>query len=256
LQGSYYNNFTDNNPRRFIYTYDNSNRLLTAAPQTATDSTYKLVNGYDGDGNLKLLKRHDAQMNIADNLNYDYYTGTNKLQKVTGSVQQFTYDLNGNVTGDSLNHLYSFKYDYRNLLTEFRRWEQVSTMKGTVLNVYMSRYYYDEAGSRIDYIVAENNTADYTSLGTKYSGYTFFSGSHPNTEPGTLLSISNNNEIFYNKDLSDMAITKTLAHEMYIHAYHYMNEERYGHAQNPLPDDPIEKESHELDIKTEENFIK
>ena len=47
-----------------------------------------------------------------------YYFGTNKLQRVTGSGTQYTYDHNGNMTTDDLNSNYDIIYDHRNLIIE------------------------------------------------------------------------------------------------------------------------------------------
>jgi RHS repeat-associated protein len=64
---------------------------------------------------------------------------------VTGSVAQYTYDANGNMLTDDINRNKDIKYDHRNLITQLRH-------KKIVLEdslVYLSYYYYDEAGNRI-----------------------------------------------------------------------------------------------------------
>ena len=45
---------------------------------------------YDPDGNFTSLTRSYN----SDNFSYDYYNGTNRLKKVSGSTDQYTYDYN------------------------------------------------------------------------------------------------------------------------------------------------------------------
>jgi len=55
---------------------------------------------YDPDGNFLTLTRSYN----SNNFSYDYYTGTNRLKKVSGSSDQYTYDYNGNQTNDYFNN--------------------------------------------------------------------------------------------------------------------------------------------------------
>jgi len=43
----------------------------------------KLVNSYDYDGNLQVLKRYNQDNNLADNFNYRYYSQTIRLQNLS-----------------------------------------------------------------------------------------------------------------------------------------------------------------------------
>gem|GEM_PF-3029504 len=68
-----------------------------------------------------------------------------KLQRVTGSGTQYTYDANGNMLTDELNQNRDIKYDHRNLITQIRN-------KKIIIEdslVYVTYYFYDEAGNRI-----------------------------------------------------------------------------------------------------------
>lgn len=121
LGGTYKNNFPNAGSLNFSFTYDKANRLLKAQENNQLTNTYHLENTYDKDGNLKTLKRYGANENLLDDFVYTYQSGTNKLQKVSGSTTQYTYDGNGNVISDNINNLSSFKYDYKNLITEFRK---------------------------------------------------------------------------------------------------------------------------------------
>ena len=146
ILGSYKENFDNTTDLNLTYTYDKSNRLLETenANQQYKDH-FKLENAYDKDGNILELKRYDGDGSIADNFNYAYYSNTNKLQRVTGSVAQYTYDANGNMLTDDINRNKDIKYDYRNLIIQLRH-------KKIVLEdslVYLTYYYYDEAGNRI-----------------------------------------------------------------------------------------------------------
>jgi RHS repeat-associated protein len=88
------------------FEYDQLNRLTSAAGRYGTISYT-----YDDVGN-----RHTRDTNETVE-NYTYFTGTNRLQQVTGgqNPRTFAYDSNGNITGDgTLN----FIYDQNNQLIE------------------------------------------------------------------------------------------------------------------------------------------
>jgi RHS repeat-associated protein len=111
---------------------------------TSEGTSDDLINRYDKDGNILELKRYDGDGSIADNFNYTYYSNTNKLQRVTGSGTQYTYDANGNMTRDNINRNRDIKYDHRNLITQLAHTEYV--LEDSLL--YATYYYYDEAGNR------------------------------------------------------------------------------------------------------------
>ncbi len=173
------------------YIYDKSNRLLKSE-FGKTDSSFDMTNAYDGDGNITYLKRMGASGNVIDSLNYNYYTSTDKLNFVTGSTTQFTYDANGNVTGDTLNHIFGVKYDYRNLLKEFRIWRVTPGGTGiiggnTSYDTYLINYLYDEAGSRFCKKIYKwsETTIDTISNGSDNSYDTTMTGDYNNGTGGT-----------------------------------------------------------------------
>ena len=108
---------------------------------------------YDKDGNILTLQRYGASNNLVDSFAYDYITGTNKLKKVSGSLDQFTYDANGNVLKDDLTGPYDFKYDHRNLLLEFKSVEVENGDDWT-------RLFYDEAGNRVRKLTMRTSAKD------------------------------------------------------------------------------------------------
>jgi hypothetical protein len=101
--GQYRNSFSNQDNLSVSYSYDKSNRLLNSNYTHTSDNTFDLANSYDYDGNILTLQRYGSNNNLIDNFSYSYYTGTNKLKKVSGSTDQYTYDYNGNQTNDYLN---------------------------------------------------------------------------------------------------------------------------------------------------------
>jgi len=100
LSGDYNKNFASSSSLTFDYAYDRSNRLTET---NTSEKNFELFNSYDRDGNILTLYRYGSSANSIDNFNYAYYSNTNKLQRVTGSGTQYTYDANGNMTRDDLN---------------------------------------------------------------------------------------------------------------------------------------------------------
>lgn len=146
ITGEYKNNFTNTADLIFDYKYDKSNRHLeTEYANSQNPDDFKLENKYDKDGNILELKRYNGSGNLIDNFNYTYISGTNKLQKVTGTVTQYTYDGNGNMKTDNLNRNRDIKYDHRNLITQLTHKQIV--FEDSLL--YSTYYYYDESGNRI-----------------------------------------------------------------------------------------------------------
>jgi hypothetical protein len=99
-----------------------------------------MTTSYDDDGNILSLRRFGASDNLLDNFVYSYYTNTNRLQKVSGSVTQYEYDFNGNPKKDELNKNYLFIYDHRNLLIEFRSLRPNPDPR-VPDDTYLTRYY-------------------------------------------------------------------------------------------------------------------
>ena len=149
INGDYKGNFSDTKEIRVSYTYDNSNRLTDAEPFSRQYFDLRGTYVYDADGNFSVLTRSYN----GDGFNYEYYTGTNRLKKVTGESDQFTYDYNGNLTNDYFNNNTDIKYDHRNLIIEIIRVDELVEPPTT----YITTYKYDEAGNRIQKIVTKDD---------------------------------------------------------------------------------------------------
>ncbi len=140
ISGIYRNNFSNTKDVRSNFTYDKSNRLTKIEKY---NSKYFDLTGdysYDPDGNFLTLTRSYN----SDNFSYDYYTGTNRLKKVTGLTDHYTYDYNGNQTNDYFAGNTGISYDHRNLITEITRSDNTTDPPTTI----KIRYKYDEAGNR------------------------------------------------------------------------------------------------------------
>ncbi len=142
--GQYKNSFSNQDNLSTSYTYDKSNCLLNANFTNTSDNTFDLTNTFDPDGNILTMQRYGSNNNLVDNFSYDYYTGTNRLKKVSGSSDQYTFDYNGNQVNDYLNNNTGIKYDHRNLITEFTR--QDLNQDPPITDI--TRYKYDEGGNR------------------------------------------------------------------------------------------------------------
>jgi RHS repeat-associated protein len=149
INGDYKGNFSDTKEFRVNYVYDNSNRLTEVERFSTKYFDMSGEYSFDPDGNFLSLTRSYNN----DNFSYDYYSGTNKLKKVSGSTDQFTYDYNGNLINDYFNNNTDIKYDHRNLITEITRVDDLIDPPAT----YTTTYKYDEAGNRTNKTVTKDD---------------------------------------------------------------------------------------------------
>jgi len=156
ISGIYRNNFSNTKDVRSNFTYDKSNRLKKVERYNTKYFDLTGDYSYDPDGNFTSLTRSYN----SDNFSYDYYSGTNRLKKVTGSTDQYTYDYNGNQTNDYINNNTGIKYDHRNLITEFTR--QDLNQDPPITDV--TRYKYDEAGNRVRKTIYRSTSSNPTPL--------------------------------------------------------------------------------------------
>jgi RHS repeat-associated protein len=135
----------DNVLRKYGYTYDNLNRLLSAAYQkpestVVNTNSYNESLNYDKNGNITHLTRtgeyDDASYPLTiDDLAYNYAPNSNQLLKVfdstnnpkgfqddtqgiTDPVDDYTYDDNGNMKTDDNKKITSITYNHLNLPTK------------------------------------------------------------------------------------------------------------------------------------------
>jgi len=132
-------------PNKFIYTYDQLNRLTNG---TSTGVSMSEALTYDVMGNILSLTRDGVAQNYT-------YNG-NKVRKVTGgALRGYTYDANGNALTDTLN---TFTYNQLNLPATVIR-------SSPALNL---AYTYDASGSKLTK-VAGGITRTYID-GIEYNG--------------------------------------------------------------------------------------
>ena len=164
---------TTSNPvsNSYSYTYDALNRITAAVDNTGHYNLNSI--GYDQNGNILSLSRQGHTDNTAsnfglmDDLVYTYDTG-NKLLSVTDSGttntgfkdnnttgDDYSYDLNGNMTEDKNKRITNIDYNYLNLPTK------IDISYGGSSNI---RYIYDALGTKLSKQVSskfEISTTDY-----------------------------------------------------------------------------------------------
>ena len=173
----------------YNYHYDQLNRLTgqdayNGFNKTANDwtgqksmsDTLKERVAYDGNGNILKYLRKSIDGGHMDSLNYFYYTGTNKLKRVTDSVppntytsqqdnlildvdsqpdKNYCYDAIGNLIKDSLEQITSIKWNVYGKIQEIDR---VATAEVPVTNI---KYSYDALGKRISQVITTNDNNKY-----------------------------------------------------------------------------------------------
>ena len=168
IEGMIWRSKGDGGKRKYDFTYDAANRLLTADfNQYASGSFNKTVNvdftmrnmGYDANGNILSMSQKGLKLNsspLIDSLIYSYQALTNKLAKVTdrvndantrlgdfhdgtnGLLDDYNYDDNGNIILDNNKGISSIFYNHLNLPDSI-----IVTGKGTI------KYTYDAAGNKL-----------------------------------------------------------------------------------------------------------
>jgi len=102
IEGMVWKSKGDGEKRKYDFTYDATNRLLTADFNQYTSGSFNKsaaidfsLNSmsYDGNGNILSLQQAGLKLNSSstiDNLTYTYQTGSNKLQQVTDAANDNT----------------------------------------------------------------------------------------------------------------------------------------------------------------------
>lgn len=212
ISGMVWKSKGDNEKRRYDFDYDAANRLLKGDFTQYTGSAFNQTAGvnydmkmgdgatpdlaYDYNGNIRKMHQWGLQLNASikiDNLTYTYYSGTNRLQKVTDSIStdnklgdffnggsanndDYTYDGNGNMVKDHNKNIGTtsangITYNYLNLplVITVRAAYNSATIKGTIT------YTYDAGGTKLKKTTVEN-TATVNGLSTNITTTTTYIG--------------------------------------------------------------------------------
>jgi RHS repeat-associated protein len=173
---------TDTSLKNYNYSYDALNRLKGAVYKNTTsalhDKSYAEYLNYDKNGNITFLQRsgdvvQSSNLEWMDMLNYTY--NGNQLQKVVdtghstegfndqltiGSTQNdYTYDVNGNMTTDRNKNITSISYNHLNLPTQINF--------GTGANKIT--YTYSATGQKQSKSVTNNGVTTYTQYAGAYT---------------------------------------------------------------------------------------
>ena len=149
----------------YNYHYDQLNRIVAMdmynglSPTAGTftpvsDTSYKERVSYDPNGNILGYLRNGDAGNTMDNLNYIYYSSSNKLSQVIDNVSatkystdidnqaanNYTYDAIGNMISDAGDSIYS---------TSPITWNVYGKILSVTRNSRVIRYVYDAGGNRI-----------------------------------------------------------------------------------------------------------
>jgi RHS repeat-associated protein len=161
--------------RGYTYRYDPLGRITNGVMRTGESldvyTRYHLrFVEYDKNGNITELQR-DSGAGIMDVLDYQY--DGNRLLSVTDTAphdlttegfvdgtntgDDYTYDINGNMTSDTNNGIVSISYNHLNLPTQI-----------VIANNGMIRYVYDARGNKLVKLVTEYSP--WTNTTTNYAG--------------------------------------------------------------------------------------
>jgi hypothetical protein len=104
----------------YVYRYDKANRIVRADFGAELYGDWYGGNAYNErdityhkNGNLTALKRYNQSGSLMHNYTYTYYSGTNRLRRVTGSGDRYVYDTNGNVRHDLVIFSQKFGHDFK-----------------------------------------------------------------------------------------------------------------------------------------------
>jgi RHS repeat-associated protein len=175
----------------YILSYDVMNRLTSALAkaQTSGDNQYNELLSYDELGNIVNLTRQSPTGTL-NNLTYNYMNGvyrSNKLVSVADAgteayTSTYTYDTNGNVTGDTKKAVSGMTYNELNL--------PLTVPIGTKTLTYL----YDATGKKLERTTSTGEDRSYVN-GIEYNGSTI---DLVHTEEGRALPSSGNYIYQYN----------------------------------------------------------
>ncbi|MBL7739066.1 MAG: RHS repeat-associated core domain-containing protein [Chitinophagaceae bacterium] len=181
----------DSEKRKYDYTYDNANRLVSADFNQYSGGSFNKSAGidfsvgnlaYDANSNILTMAQKALKLNSSswiDQMKYSYFANSNQLQQVYDTANDnssrlgdfkydasgktatdYSYDMNGSVVTDQNKKISAIIYNYLNLPDSIR-----ISGKGTV------KYVYDAAGVKIKKI-----TVDSTASPVKVSSTLYLAG--------------------------------------------------------------------------------
>jgi RHS repeat-associated protein len=196
ISGTIWKSEGDQQKRKYDFTYDAVNRLTGADFNQYVSGTgiaaifnktagidFSLSNlSFDANGNIMTMNQTGLKLNTSptiDQLTYTYITNSNKLAKVADGIvttdngklgdfkdgtntgtDDYSYDINGNLTLDNNKAISSITYNHLNLPLVI-----TVTGKGTIA------YTYDAAGNKLKKVTTETGaTVPYN--GTNYTAVT------------------------------------------------------------------------------------
>ncbi len=178
----------DAQKRKYDFTYDYANRLLTADFNQYTNSSFNKNAGvdfsvsnltYDANSNILTMAQKGLKINaspVIDYLSYTYPSNSNKLQQVADTANNssllgdfkydvgyktstdYYYDVNGSLTKDNNKHIDTIRYNYLNLPDSVNYFAAAAMWDGT--NGYIT-YTYDAAGNKLQKKVVELGAYSY-----------------------------------------------------------------------------------------------
>ncbi|UII32247.1 HNH endonuclease [Fulvivirga ulvae] len=162
----------------YAYRYDKLGRLVVS--DNSADNNWDIgvgsPTGYDPNGNILSIKKGSTQQH------YSYYNNTNRVSRISGSTDQFSYDANGNITSSQTKQLSDITYDsyfnkplstvYEGGVAQYRyRADGERVMKTTVPADGSDTHYTLYVRGMNDYPMIEKERIDAGDWHTKYFVY-------------------------------------------------------------------------------------
>ena len=192
ISGIKWANATDKQARSYGYEYDNANRLLQADFTQKNNASWNTGAGidyslmwmrYDANGNIENMAQKALKLNASaeiDRLKYDYLAYSNKLMRVTDSLNDagtklgdfkdgvntsddYAYDANGSMVTDNNKKISVITYNHLNLPQSI-----------TVQDKGVITYQYDAVGNKLQKKVTEGSTITITNY---ISGFVYHNDS-------------------------------------------------------------------------------
>lgn len=199
ISGIRWTNASDKQARSYGYDYDNANRLMQADFTQRNNGTWNTYSGidyslmwmrYDANGNILNLAQKALKIGASaetDRLKYDYLAYSNKLMRVTDTLNDagtklgdfkdgtngdddYAYDVNGSMIMDNNKNIANISYNHLNLPVSIS-----VTGKGTIY------YTYDASGNKLLKKVREGNKVSETIY---IGGFIYQRSYIENTGPG------------------------------------------------------------------------